>query len=326
MKILVTGASGFIGSHVAESLARDGHQVVATGRNLTGLEPLAALGCDAVRADLTSDRLSVVVEGCEAVVHCAAMATPWGDRAAFWQHNVLATERLLISAREAGSVSRFVHVSSPSIYFAWRDQLDRGENFDPPKRWATPYAETKWISECRVREARDLGPIILRPRAVFGPRDQSILPRLVAIAQRGQFPLPAAGRAWTDVTEVTNVVIAVKAALMCARSNEGRAYNITNGSSLQVRDLLTRLFAALQIRTRFISIPRILATSAASVIEAYYRRLPGTPEPRVTRYGIGLLGYSQTLSIAAAREDFGYHPQVSIDTGLARYAQWWAAQ
>jgi nucleoside-diphosphate-sugar epimerase len=326
MRVLVTGASGFIGSHVAESLARGSHHVVATGRDCKALEPLASLGCQTVSADLTSDALSPLVNGCEAIVHCAAMAAPWGDRASFWRHNVLATERLLAAAQKAGSVSRLVHLSSPSIYFSWRDELDRSEEFEPPRRWPTPYAETKWIAECRVREARSLGPIILRPRAVFGPRDRAILPRLAAVARRGRFPLPDAGRAWTDVTAVANVVIAVEAALRSPSSIEGRAFNITNGTPLQVRDLLTRLFAVLGISTRFVSIPRIVGSAAASLIEAYHRRRPGAPEPRVTRYGMGLLGYSQTLSIAAARDLLGYQPRVSIDEGLALYAQWWAAR
>lgn len=326
MKVVVTGATGFIGSHVAESLARAGHQVVAGGRNQKALERLTALGCIPITADLTGDPLLPLVKGCEAIVHCAALASPWGERAAFWHHNVVATERLIAAARDAGSVSRFVHLSSPSIYFSWRDQLNRGEAFEPPACWPTHYAETKWISECRVQEARDLGPIVLRPRAVFGPRDQSILPRLVAIARRGRFPLPGAGRAWTDVTEVSNVVLAVQAALRSPIVNEGRAFNITNNSPLQVHDLLTRLLTALRIHTRFINIPRWAALAVASVNEVYHRHLPGKPEPRVTRYGIGLLGYSQTLSIVAAREALGYKPQVSIDAGLARYAHWISAQ
>ena len=131
MQILVTGASGLIGSHVAESLARSGHRVVATGRNAQALKPLADLGCQAVSADLASDSLSTLVNGCEAIVHCAAMAAPWGDRLVFWRHNVLATERLLSAAQNARSVSRFVHLSSPSIYFSWRDELDRTEAFEP---------------------------------------------------------------------------------------------------------------------------------------------------------------------------------------------------
>ncbi len=162
-----TGATGFIGSHVAESLARAGHQVVAGGRNQKALERLTALGCIPITADLTGEPLLPLVKGCEAIVHCAALASPWGERAAFWHHNVVATERLIAAACNVRF--RFVH-TSPSIYFSWRDQLNRGEAFEPRACWPTHYAETKWISECRVQEARDLGPIVLRPRAVFGPR------------------------------------------------------------------------------------------------------------------------------------------------------------
>lgn len=326
MQILVTGASGFIGSHVAESLARAGHRVVATGRSASALQPLASLNCLTVSADLAADPLNPLIAGCDAIVHCAALAAPWGDRSAFWRNNVLATERLIAAAQNVQSVSRFVHLSSPSIYFCWRDELDRSETFNPPARWPTPYAETKWIAECRVREARALGPIILRPRAVFGPRDRAIVPRLVAVARRGRFPLPGGGRAWTDVTYISNVVAAVEAALEPNKLAVGRAFNITNGTPLTVRDLLTKLFSALEISTHFINIPRMIGVAAASLAEAFSRRLPGAPEPRVTQYGMGLLAYSQTLSIATARDLLRYQPRVSIDEGLARYAHWWATQ
>jgi nucleoside-diphosphate-sugar epimerase len=324
MRVLVTGASGFIGSHTVEHLVARGREVIATGRNEERLRPLARSGCRIVSADLARDDLTALTEGCDAIVHSAARASPWGKRSLFWNDNVLVTQRLIEAARRAGSVRRFVLISTPSIYFRTRDQLQITEAFTPPKRWPTYYAETKWIAETHVRAAPELGPVMLRPRAVFGPRDAAIVPRLVAVARTGTFPLPGGGRSWADVTYIDNVVAAIVAALEGGKEIEGQAFNITNGQPIQIRDLVERLFPALGIKTRFVSVPRTVALALATVSEQFAKLRPGQPEPRLTRYGVGLLGYSQTLSIEAARQTLRYEPKVSIDEGIRRYAHWCA--
>ena len=322
MRVLVTGASGFIGSHTALQLAARGHEVVATGRNEERLRFLSPTGCRILAIDLSTAELSGLLEGCDAVVHSAARASPWGERSLFWNDNVLVTQRLVDAASRSRTVRRFVLISTPSIYFRTRDQLQITEAFTPPERWPTYYAETKWLAENCVRDAPQLGPVILRPRAVFGARDAAIVPRLVAVAKTGVFPLPSGGRAWADITYVDNVVDAIAAALEGGREIEGQAFNITNGQPIQVRDLAERLFRALSIQTRFVSIPRSVALLLATASEHVANLRPTRPEPRLTRYGVGLLGYSQTLSIEAARRALGYEPLVSIDEGIDRYARW----
>jgi nucleoside-diphosphate-sugar epimerase len=321
MRILVSGAAGFIGSHVARQLAAAQHTVIAAARQSPGP------GQGAYRvADLAVDCLDPLLEGCDAVVHCAAKAAPWGERALFWRDNVLATERLLDAARRAGTVRRFVHISTPSIYFRYQNRENVEEAFTPPKRWPTHYAETKWLAECRVREAPLLGPVILRPRAVFGPGDRAIVPRILAAVQRGALILPNGGKALIDITYVENVASAVARALVAEREYEGRAFNITNGEPLQVRDMLTRLFSALNMVVRFRSIPIGVALVAARASEAIAKLRVGRPEPRLTKYGVGLLGYTQTLSLQAARSCLNYSPTVTIEQGLERYAHWWQRQ
>jgi nucleoside-diphosphate-sugar epimerase len=321
MKVLVTGAAGFLGAHVARRFTQRGHDVLATARSPRGNVHGMTVG-----ADLATDALEGIVAGRELIVHCAARASPWGERELFWRDNVLATERLLAAATRAGCVRRLVHVSTPSIYFNGRDQLDRREDFTPPRRWPTAYAESKWEAECRVRAATAVPAVILRPRAVIGPGDRAIVPRILAAAQRGFLPLPGGGHALIDVTCVDNVVDAIEAAALAPAAAEGRAYNITNGEPIAVRTLVTRLFSALGIEARAIAVPRALAQGVASLGEWIARRRRGAPEPRLTRYGVGLLARSQTLNIDAARAELDYRPRVSIDEGIAGYAAWWRTQ
>jgi nucleoside-diphosphate-sugar epimerase len=324
MSVLVTGASGFIGHHVVRTLRSRGEDVVATGRRAGALQPLQEAGARVVTANLATDSLREMIRGCHAVVHCAAMAAPWGKRDAFVRDNVTATERLLEAAAEAG-VQRFVHISSPSIYSAFEHQVNVDEAFTAPARWANPYGETKWLSEQRVFDPRfaSLQPVALRPRAVFGEGDRAIVPRVLAVARRGRFPLIDGGASLIDVTYVGNVVSAIETALSTPRENCGRAYNITNGEPMAVRELLTKLFGALGVKVRYVPLPRPVAFTVARVSEAIAALRPNGGEPRLTRYGIALLTYSMTLDIGAARSRLGYTPSVSVDEGLKRYAAWW---
>lgn len=323
-RILVTGASGFIGAHVTRRLAADGHAVVATGRDAGRIDALRGVVTGVMLADLADNPLDDMLAGCDVVVHCAALSSPWGSVEAFQKANVVATERLLDAARRQG-VHRFVHMGSPSIYFRFRDQFNVGEDFDPPQRWITEYARSKWASECRVRDASDdqLQTIILRPRAVFGEGDRAILPRLLALAARGWFPLIDAGRALIDVTHVDNLAGLVAHCVSADLPGNGRAYNVSNGTPIRVRVLLEHLFDALGLHPRLVPLPRmsVLALAALSERLAYLRS--GCPEPRLTRYGVGVIGYSQTLDISRATRELHYVPSMGIDAGLARFAQWW---
>lgn len=319
-RILVTGASGFIGRHLALALQARGDDVVASGRDPARLAQLPA-GIDQRPADLVHDDLDALLHGCDRVLHSAAMSTPWGPATAFQAANVTATTRLLQAARRAG-VRRFVHFGSPSIYFRFADQYNVGEDFTPPRRWITDYARSKWESELAVRDAaaQGLPSVVLRPRAVFGPGDQAILPRLLAVAAGGRFPLLHGGRAVIDITHVDNVVQAALACLRDDAASDGRAYNLTNGEPMAVRDLLQQLFAACALPVRLQPLPRRVAVALAGIVETVARLRPGQPEPRLTRYGVGVLGWSQTLDIQRARRELGYAPTVSIAEGLRRFA------
>ncbi|MDR1076594.1 MAG: NAD(P)-dependent oxidoreductase [Xanthomonadaceae bacterium] len=323
MRILVTGASGFIGRHVAQCLATAGYEVVAQGRDADRLAPMAAVA-ETVKADLAEDPLAPLLRDCEAVVHCAALSSPWGREQDFQRANVLATQRLALAAQAAG-VARMVHLGSPSIYFRFSDRYDVPEAFTPPRRWITPYARSKWESEEVLRSLRGRVPetVILRPRAVFGEGDQAILPRLLAVAERGRFPLVGGGGAWIDITYIDNVVHAITLALKVPTVTHGRAYNIANGEPMRVRTLMQKVFGSLDMPVRFFSLPRPVAIGMAGAAETWARCRPGCPEPRLSRYGVGVIGYSQTLDISAARNELGYQPQVDIATGIERFSRFW---
>ena len=324
-RVLVTGASGFIGAHVVRALAAAGHDVLASGRDPRRLADAAGTLAQTAVADLAAAPLDALVAGREAVVHCAALSAPWGPREAFQRANVVATARLFDAAARHG-VPRFVHFSSPSIYFRLADQFDIGERFTPPARWINAYAQSKWQSEQCVTGGDPTGMtrIVLRPRAVFGEGDRAIFPRILALAGRGWFPYVDGGRACIDTTYVGNVADAVLAALDLPACREPLVFNLTNGEPMPVHALLGELFGALRLRVRPLYLPRRLAVALGTAAEAVARLRPGQPEPRLSRYGVGVLGYSQTLDIGHARRVLGYRPRVSVREGIQRFARQWS--
>ena len=323
-RIVVTGATGFIGRHVAHRLQARGDAVLACGRDPFALQELQTRGLHIQRVDLETGSLQTLVADADAVIHCAALSSPWGSRQRFIDANVTATRRLLEAARRAGA-RRFVHLSSPSIYFAMADRLDIGEDFTPPRRWITPYAESKWLAEQCIHAASDarLRSVILRPRAVFGPGDRAIFPRLIERARNGRFPLVDGGRAVIDVTHIDNVVQAVERALDHDMADPVDTFNISNGEPLPVKALLDTLFDAIGLQVRYVPLPRPLAMGAAALVEGVARLWPGRPEPPVSRYMLGVLAYSQTLDIRAARTRLGYAPTVDVRSGIRDFARHW---
>lgn len=324
MKILVTGGTGFLGRHLVWRLAAQRHEVVFTGRNRTAAQlVLAASPAAAVRyveidhgsAD-AQRQLSAGAEGADAVVHCAALAAPWGRKEAFRRANVASTAEVL-AACAAHRIERLVHISSPSVYFAYEDRIAIHEDAPLPPA-ATEYARSKREAELMVLNAAPAHRTILRPRAIFGPWDQALLPRLLRLMQYGRVPLLRGGRALLDMTYIDNVVDAIVLAL------GGRAgiYNISNGEPIAAAELFERIAHSFALPIRAVRRPYWLADGAARLLELSARLAPDW-EPPITRYSLGAIAFSQTLDLQRARAELGYAPSVSLDEGIARTAAWW---
>lgn len=325
MKLLVTGATGFLGGHLAQRLQELGHEVTAIGRNEAKGAALAERGIRFIAVDLADQAaIEAACRGQEAIFHCGALSAPWGAPAAFYAANVLGTRHIVDGALRHG-VARLIHISTPSIYNEFRDRLNVAEDSPLPARPINQYAATKLQAETEVQRgfAAGLETVILRPRAIFGPGDQTILPRLIEANRRGRVPLIRGGRALIDLSYVDNVVEACLLGLTARRSALGRPYNITNGEPTELRLLLPRLFAALGEPLRSLELPWSVAMAAAGTLEALSRLRPGQPEPPLTRFAVASIGLSQTLDISAARRELGYAPRVSIEEGILRFARWY---
>lgn len=310
-RALVTGATGGLGLAVVEALSAAGYAVRATGRDPAAGARLQALGAEVILADIVDpevpDRLCA---GMEVVFHAAALSSPWGPPERFRQVNVSATQRLLAAARSAGA-DAFVFVSSPSIYARSRDQLGLTEADPPARRPMNAYAATKGEAERYVLAAGAPGfaTVAVRPRAIVGPDDRVLLPRVLRLVRKGRFPVMREGRALVELTDVRDAVRAL--ILADARRTEvsGQAFNVSGGRPVAVRDLVFRLAEALDRPVSLRPVPVNLAMAVSSVMESVCGLLPGRPEPPLTPYGVAALAYSQTFDLTRARERLGYEPR-----------------
>jgi nucleoside-diphosphate-sugar epimerase len=327
MKTLITGATGFLGGALARRLHGLGWDVTALGRNPRVLAALEAEGIRTIQADLADE--TAILSACkhqDIIFHSGALSTPWGRDEDFYSANVLGTRNIVRGCQDA-NVQRLVHVSTPSIYFRYEPRLNVKESDPLPAKPVNEYARTKLLAEAEVDRAHadGLAVVTIRPRAIFGPGDTTILPRLIQRLASGRLPVIGDGKNIADLSYVENVVDAL---LLCAESPKstlGQKYNITNGEPVILWDMIRKVAETLGTPPPRGRIPYRIADTAAGLLEALYRLHPSQPEPPLTRYTVGVIANSATLDISAARRDLGYNPRIPVEEGFEKFIDWWKA-
>ncbi|SMH48318.1 Nucleoside-diphosphate-sugar epimerase [Rathayibacter oskolensis] len=325
-RVLITGATGFLGGYAVREFLAAGDEVVAAGRNPVALERLRAEGAETIEADLAG--LAAMPIRADVLVHSAALSSPWGRWSEFHEANVAGTEAMIDLAQRSG-IRRFVFVSSPSIYSARRHQHGvREEDFDPDSRMSL-YIRSKIEAERLLQAALAGGRlaelVILRPRGLIGVGDPSLIPRFIQASRRRGIPLFDGGRNVVDVTCVENAAHALLLAASAPRA-AGSVYNITNGEPQPFGQLLDRFFAAMGEKPRYITVDLRVLSALAVVLEKVYALLPRGTEPPFTRYTVATLAYAQTLDISRARAELGYEPTVPLEEGIRRVGEHYRAQ
>ena len=333
MKILVTGGGGFLGQAICSRLVGRGLSVVSYNR---GLYPgLAALGVRQIQADLANfESMAEATAGVDAVFHVGAKAGAWGSFREYFDANVRGT-RNVIAACRLNAVRTLVYTSSPSVtHRATTPVIGLSESRVPLasgfKAW---YPATKRVAEEIVLEANgtDLSTVALRPRLIWGPGDNQLLPRLVDRAQQGRLRFVGDGQNKVDTTYIDNAAQAHLDAFDSLHGNPGarcagKAYFISNGEPKPISEIVNGLLRAAGAPIVKELVPFRVAYWLGAALEAAYTVLPFKGEPMMTRFLAEQLSTPHFYDISAARRDFGYQPRVTVLEGLRQLGHWWQEQ
>ena len=325
--VLVTGATGLLGSHLVERLIAQGYAVRALVRPTSRTEFLEYLGVEIQRGDLTDPNACMrAVDGATWVFHCAAKVGDWGSWQEFQVGCLDATRTIARAASRAG-LERFVHISSTSAYGHPRDQAELIDETAPLGQnvWFLDYyTRSKVESERLLWEMADRGALrltVIRPSWLFGERDRTTIPRFiqefrwkrVSIVGKGDNPLSA-----------VYAGVVADAALLAARDKNsvGEAYNITSHARITQREFLDMLADALGAPRVTWHYPFWYAFYGGLSLEIRERLLLSKKPPRVTRYGAWLLGRYLEYSTEKARTKLGWVPALSYRESIDRTVRW----
>lgn len=302
MRLAVTGATGFVGAAVCRAAADADWSVLALGRRA---------GAD-LRWDITDGPLPGPPR-VDAVVHCAGSVSDTAPRRAQWTANVQGTANVL----ESFPTARFVHISTASVYDPLRPTVLATEDRAPVERYPDAYGASKAAAERLVRDRRP-DAVVLRPHAVYGPGDTTLLPRVLGAVRRGRLVAVGDGTQLVSLTSVANLA---QACLLAAGGGAGGVFNVSDDCPVRLADALAAVLAERGIAAGVRFVPLAVAWPLACAAEAAHRwlRSADARPPRLTRYAVTHLAHERTLDITAARTRLGYRP---TPTSFAGAAQW----
>jgi nucleoside-diphosphate-sugar epimerase len=318
MRVFVTGGSGFVGRRLIATLKARGDEVRALVRSDKAAETVRAVGAEPVSGDLDdAEALRRGMEGCEAVVHTAAMVKAWGSREEFFRVNVEGTQRVVDAAR-AAKVKVLVHVGTEAMFVGGKPIVQADETWTRPEKPLGLYPLTKGLAEERVLAANGqdgLRTVVVRPRLIWGKGDTSLLPQIIESVRKGQFRWIAGGRHLTSTCNVANVVEGILLAIEKGRG--GQAYFLSDGPPVEFRAFMTQMLDAVGVKAPDGELPRGVARVLAVVAETAWRVLPLGGEPPIQRFILRLMGEEVTVNDAKARAELGYVGHMTREAGFA---------
>jgi nucleoside-diphosphate-sugar epimerase len=241
-------------------------------------------------------------------VHCAALADDWAPREVALRVNRDGTRAVV----EAFPGARLVHLSTSSVYDARTPSLRLREDAVEGARFLSNYSRSKAVAETAAARA---GAVILRPHAVYGPGDTTLLPRILAGVRRGRLALPNGGRVLHSLTHIDNLVAAVFAGLN--PEVPGGAYNVADDSPVLLSDVLAEFLERRGVAARLVDLPYLAAYAVAGGLETVARVTGG--RPRITRYAVSQLGLERTFDLTAARTHLHYRPTPTTLNGAEHW-------
>ena len=325
MQCLVTGGGGFLGRYIVEQLLSRGDQVRILARG--NYPELAKAGVEILKGDVR-DPLQVIhaCKQIEAVFHVAAVPGIWGSWDHYYSINTTGTLNI-INACQKHAVPRLIYTSSPSVIFAGHPHVSADVTLPYPQKYLCHYPHTKALAEQAVIKANSphLSTCSLRPHLIWGPRDQHLIPRLIARARSGRLKRVGDGSNIVSMAYVENVAQAhLQAAdlLTPASPVAGQAYFINELQPVNLWQWVNEILALANLPPVKSHISTNIAYTVGSLMETFYSLCNLKTEPLMTRFVALQLSQSHAYSTKKATQDFNYNPQINYQEAMSRLKSW----
>lgn len=306
MKILITGASGFVGSSFMNAYENE-HEIYGIGRRVLNKKNYYSF-------DLTQP-IDWEINP-DVVIHCAAKSSPWGSYDEFYEQNVVSTQNIINFCKKRG-VKKLIYISSSSVFYKNQDQFDINNTTPIGPDFVNDYAKTKYMGELLVKEQFE-NYVILRPRAVYGQGDTVLFPRILKAARKGKLPQIIGKEVIGDLVYIDNLTYYMLQA--CIGNIQGE-YNLTDGNPVEIYSFLKTILNKLHIDVQFKPLSINKAMFVAGLIEKIYRLLPIKSEPPITKFGVGVFSYSKTFNVENTQKELGL-PPFTTEQGIERFIAW----
>ncbi|HZZ80776.1 MAG TPA: NAD-dependent epimerase/dehydratase family protein [Gemmataceae bacterium] len=324
MRYLITGATGFVGGHIAEACVNREQTVSAIVRASSNTADLEKLGVILYRGELDDPALARrAITEADVVVHCAAKVGDWGPVQDYRKVNVESL-RVLLDACKGQALSRFILMSSLGVY-ATKHHNGTTEA-DPLPRWHNDgYSQTKVEAEqLAMHYYNEFGVpvVILRPGFVYGPRDKTVMPRIIDALRHNRLRYPGGGEAAMNLIFVNNLVDAVFLAVHNEKA-VGEAYNLTDGEYVSKRKFIGAVADAMELPHPTRTPPLWLAWMVTWGAEKLAKLRGSKKAPLFNFPRLKFLGYNLDFSIQKAMDQLGYRPRVNFEEAIGETMDWY---
>lgn len=319
----ITGINGFIGSHIAEQLIKEGHKVRGLIRSTSDVSFIKGLDIDLYYGDIL-DRESIKsgMEGVDIVIHAAALASDWGRFEKFYKVNFIGSQNVAISCVDM-KVKRLVYISSAAICgFQNKRHINEDSEF---KNTPYPYCQTKkmteeWLFPYCKKEGLEL--VVIRPGNVFGVNDHTFIEGYLQALEQRKIGFINGGKYRTCPVFVDNLVDAIIKASFSSKAN-GEVFIITDGLDIDWKTFTRTFCDYLQIPKPKFSIPYWFAYFLSVLSELLYKLFNSKTAPILTRYRVQNVGRDYHFSIKKAENILGYKPIISFESAVKKTVMWY---
>lgn len=319
MRVLITGATGFVGAALARTLVGQGAEVHVLCRPTADRRCLANLKVTWHEGDITdAGSLNGAFGSAEYVIHAAGKLGEAGvPEQVYHRIHVDGTRNVMAAALAAKSAKRVLHVSSPGVL---GPIIGDPATEDAPSRPTNPYERTKAAAEQVALDfaAQGLAVVVARPEFIYGPGDRHVL-RLFKAVHRQRFFYIDGGHHYCHPTFIED---AVQGMLLClARGRPGQVYHVTGPRPVTFRELGETIATGLRVRAPSLSLPRWLALAGAVGFAGLARAVGVTPP--LSRTGVAFFSEDRRFSSSKAFRELGYTPEYDLAAGVRRSVAWY---